>query len=72
MSELNKYAGITEIFEFTSAEAASLGTKDGRTELLDIRQGVDDNGQPCALYITGKRAPKKEADEITLGKHVTG
>jgi hypothetical protein len=57
--EVSNFEGITEVFEFTTAEAASIGTKDGRTVLLAIRQGVDEHGQPCALYITGKKAESK-------------
>lgn len=60
MTEQNKFAGIVEIFEFTTAEAASIGTKAGRTELLEIRQGVDEHGQPTPVYITGRRAEKKD------------
>jgi len=59
MTEVNKYAGIVEVFEFHTAEAASVGIKAGRTELLEIRQGTDDHDRPCALYITGRREPKK-------------
>lgn len=70
MSEVNKYAGIVEIFEFTTAEAASEGTKTGRTELLEIRQGTDEHDRPCALYITGRREAKEDPlDGFALGDH---
>ncbi len=57
--EVSSFEVITEVFEFTTAEAASIGIKEGRTVLLAIRQGVDEHGQPCALYITGEIAERK-------------
>lgn len=54
----DKYKDIVEVFEFTRADAASIGLQDGTHRMLDVVPGTNDEGQPCALYIVGKINPK--------------